>query len=377
LALLRCSVLGRVVDGPDVAHLEQRLATFFSVPSVVACNSGRVALELALRATGVRAGDEVIVPTFCCASTIPPIVAVGAVPVLADVGADLMLTPETVEAARTPRTRGVIVAHLFGNPARIEALEEVCRRCGLVLIDDAAQAFGARLNRRPLGTFGDVGIASFGNGKVCFGVGGGVLVSRDAAVVSRARGVALARAQVIPTLKRAAGVMVWRRWRRWSLPLQVTLNRRLGSSPEPEYTRGAMANLNAAVALSLVDTLEANLAARRARVEAYHQRLGREAEISLLPHHHGSACLTQLVGFAGGEHVAFKVLRTLRDAGYEVDRSFRPLHLQLTYERYARKPLPHTEREWQALVELPCEPSVRMVDIERIAALIRTTVGTS
>ena len=316
-----------------------------------------------------------IAPTFCCASIIPPIIAVGAQPVLADIGADLMLTADTVEAACTSRTRAVVVAHLFGNPAPIEALEEVCRRRGLVLIDDAAQALGARLNGRPLGTFGNAGIVSFGNGKVCFGVGGGALIARDAAVMARARGIALPRAQVLPTLKRAAEVMVWRRWRRWSLPLQVALNRSRGANPEPAYAPGAMANLNAAVASSLLDRLEANLAARRARVEAYHRLLGRENAISLFPHHGGSACLTQVVSFAGGEQVALKTLRALRDRGYEVDRSFRPLHLQTAYERYSRSPLPHAEREWQALIELPCEPSVGMDDVERIAGLVRTSVG--
>jgi dTDP-4-amino-4,6-dideoxygalactose transaminase len=99
--------------------------------------------------------------------------------------------------------------------------------------------------------------------------------------------------------------------------------------------------------------------------------------MSLLPHHGGSACLTQLVSFAGGEQVALEILRALRDAGYEVDRSYRPLHLQPAYERYARSPLPHAERAWQALVELPCEPSVRMNDVDRIAGLIRTIVDAS
>jgi dTDP-4-amino-4,6-dideoxygalactose transaminase len=135
-----------------------------------------------------------------------------------------------------------------------------------------------------------------------------------------------------------------------------------------------MANLDAAVAASLVDTLDANLAARRARVEAYRQQLGRETALSLLPHRSGSACLTQLVSFAGGEEVALAVLGALREAGYEVDRSFRPLHLQHAYARYARGALPNAEREWRTLLELPCEPSVSMADIERIARVVRAAV---
>ena len=97
--MLRCCLTGQVTDGTQVQRLMERLASFFVVPMVLPCKSGRVAIELALRALGVSAGAEVVVPTFCCSSVIPPIVAVGAIPVLADVGNALHLTPETVEAA--------------------------------------------------------------------------------------------------------------------------------------------------------------------------------------------------------------------------------------------------------------------------------------
>lgn len=375
-ALARCIGAGRVVYGPDIARLEARLAAFLGTPAAIACNSGRAALELALRATGVDAGDEVVVPTFCCASIIPPILAVGAVPVLADVGAGLTLTPETVEAALSSRTRAVVVAHLFGNPAPIEAIEALCRARGLVVVDDAAQALGAEVEGRRLGTFGDAGIVSFGNGKVCFGTGGGVLVSRERAVLEQARAVRFAPPAFASTLTRAAGVTVWRRWRRWSLPLQVALRRMLPAEAATAYAGRSMANLDATVASSLLDTLDANLAARRARVDEYRALLGDEVSWGLVPHAAGSACLTQVVSFHGGEHAALAVVKTLRDHGYEVDRSYRPLHLQSAYERHARGALPNAARAWPSLVELPCEPTVRMEDVRRIAEAVRAAAGT-
>jgi len=330
-----------------------------------------------LRATGVGAGDEVIVPTFCCASIIPPVLAIGAVPVLADVGDNLTLTSETVEAVRSPRTRAVIVAHLFGNPAAVETIANDCRRHGLVLIDDAAQALGATSSGRPLGTFGDAGIISFGNGKICFGVGGGILVSHRASVLAQARTIDAPSEAPAQMLKHAARVMLWRCWRRWTLPLYVATNRIFGAVGEPPYRRRAMANISAAVALSLMDTLHANLAARRAQVDTYHRLLGSEAGLHLLPHEEGSACLTQVVHFDGGERVALKVVRVLRDAGYEVGRSFEPLHLQVRYREYARASMPRAEASWRSLVELPCEPSVGTMDIRRIAAIVQAVVGTS
>jgi dTDP-4-amino-4,6-dideoxygalactose transaminase len=373
--LLRSFILGRVVAGPEVRRLEARIAAFFSTPGAIAYNSGRAALELALRATGVGAGDEVVAPTFCCTSIVSPILAVGALPVLADVGDALTLRPDAVEAACTPRTRAVVVAHLFGNPAPIHAIGEVCRRRGLILIDDAAQALGARLGDRLLGTFGDAGIVSFGNGKVCFGTGGGALISRDGAVLARARAVSRPPADIGPTVGRAASTLVWRRWRRWSLPLYISLARMVGERRDVPYTPRAMANLDAAVASTLLDTLETNLVARRARIDAYRTLLGAEPKLTLLSHDEGSACLSQVVDFHGDERLALRVQRVLRAAGYEVDRSYKPLHLQPEYHAYTRAPLPNAERVWSALVELPCEPGVRVDDVQRIAALVRATVG--
>jgi dTDP-4-amino-4,6-dideoxygalactose transaminase len=83
------------------------------------------------------------------------------------------------------------------------------------------------------------------------------------------------------------------------------------------------------------------------------------------------------VSFAHGERVALQMMGVLRDAGYEVDRTFRPLHLQPKYAHYARGPLPRAEREWSAIIELPCEPGVPVNDIRRIAALIRAGLATS
>jgi dTDP-4-amino-4,6-dideoxygalactose transaminase len=374
--MLRSCSLGRIVEGPDVQQLEQRLATLLSTPLAVACSSGRAALELALRATNVAAGDEVIVPTFCCASIIPPILAIGAVPVLADVGGGLSLTPESVEAACSPRTRAVIVPHLFGNPAPIDRIVDLCSRRGFTLIDDAAQALGATLDGQPLGTFGDAGIVSFGNGKICSGTGGGAVVSREQAVLERAGTIRFPRWETMPVLKRAAAVIVWRRWRRWSLPLHVVL-RRLGRSGKRSayYAARGMTNLDAAVALSLLETLEANLAARRTRVDEYRRLLGNASNLSLVPHWDGSACLTQLVDCRGNEQLSLQIVRALRRGGYEVDRSYRPLHLQTEYTKFARSPLPNAERMWPGLVELPCEPSVGIDDIRRIAELIHATAS--
>ena len=174
---------GRVIDGADLDDLRSRLVQELAVEDALLCGSGSLALEIALRACKVERGDEVVIPTFCCTAVVAPILATGATPVLADVGEELNLTVGTVRAVLTQKTRAIIVPHLFGNPADIEGIAELAARKNIRVIDDAAQALGATIHGRPVGSFGAAGILSFGNEKVCFGLGGGMAIFRDKKVL--------------------------------------------------------------------------------------------------------------------------------------------------------------------------------------------------
>ena len=152
-AILRSLVSGSVIEGPDLGQLRSAVMERLGVEDAIICGSGSLALEIALRACGVREGDEVVIPTFCCTSVVPPILAVGAHPVLADVGEELNITAETVEAVLTNKTTAIIVPHLFGNPAAINAIVDLARPKNIRVIDDAAQALGATIDGRPVGSF--------------------------------------------------------------------------------------------------------------------------------------------------------------------------------------------------------------------------------
>ncbi|HXH84812.1 MAG TPA: DegT/DnrJ/EryC1/StrS family aminotransferase [Candidatus Tectomicrobia bacterium] len=363
---------GRVRRGPHTGRLRARLAELFEGAEVVPCGSGRVAIELALRALGVGAGDEVVVPTFCCRSIMPPILALGATPVLADAGPDLNVSVATVDAALTTRTRAVIVPHLFGNPADVDGIEALCRPRGIAVIDDAAQALGATRSGRPVGAFGSAGIVSFGRGKVCFGTGGGALVTADTDVAARAASVTLTTAPAGRAAVDALSVLVWRRWRRVTLPALRLVSRFSRPPGRAAYRREAMRNIDAAVALTLLATLPDNVRARRARVARYRSVLEGCEGVDLVPHGPGSACLTQVVRVAGADgDRAAAVLARLRASGVEADRSYRPLHLMPAYARFARRPLTRADSVWTELVELPCEPSVRLDTVEAIARTVR------
>ena len=351
------------------------------VEEAILCGSGSLALEIALRACGVREGDEVIVPTFCCTSVIPPIVAVGARPVLADVGEELNITAETVEAALTKKTRAIVVPHLFGNPAGIHAIIDLARSKNIRVIDDAAQALGATIDGRPVGAFGDLGILSFGSEKVCFGLGGGVVVYREKENLKSGWNLNLSPAQLSPTLRNFLSTLFWRRWRRWTLPVQTWLSHPTRSdpdSPPSPYRKENLSNLNAVVASSLLQTLDENLAARRARVRAYQDLLKSDERLRLIAHQPGSACLSQVVRVLPGRRgndLSAHLVDVLHSAGFEVQGSYVPIHLLACYQSWARQRLPYAERVWSDLIELPCEPAVSLTQVERIARITRQVLG--
>ena len=151
-AILRSLFSASVIEGTAIGDLRSLVIETLGVEDALLCSSGSCALEIALRACGVGKNDEVVIPTFCCSAVVPPILAVGALPVLADIGPELNLTVETVDAALTRKTRAIIVPHLFGNPADIGAIVALAGAKNIRVIDDAAQALGATIDGRAVGT---------------------------------------------------------------------------------------------------------------------------------------------------------------------------------------------------------------------------------
>jgi dTDP-4-amino-4,6-dideoxygalactose transaminase len=147
---------GMVAQGPEVAAFEQEFGAHFADGrETVAVNSGTAGLHLGLLAAGIGAGDEVIVPSFTFAATGNSVALTGASPVFADIEPEhFSLDPASVEAAITPRTKAIMPVHLYGHPAHMTELLAVADRHGLAIFEDAAQAHGAALGGRKVGTFG-------------------------------------------------------------------------------------------------------------------------------------------------------------------------------------------------------------------------------
>jgi len=180
---------GRFVGGPEIAAFEREYAAYCRAEHCVGCSNGTAAVTLALRALGVGPGDEVITTTFTFIATAESIVEVGATPVLVDADPEtaLMRTAD-VEAAITPRTKAIVVVHLYGQPVDMDAFRELADAHGLKLVEDAAQAHGAEWNGRRVGSMGDVAAFSFFPGKNLGAIGdAGAVTTSDPEVATRLR----------------------------------------------------------------------------------------------------------------------------------------------------------------------------------------------
>jgi dTDP-4-amino-4,6-dideoxygalactose transaminase len=180
-AVTRVIGSGNFVLGPEVAAFEERFADYSQTAHCRAVSSGTSALHLALLAAGIGAGDEVITVAMTFVATTAAILYSGARPVFVDVDpVTWTMSPASIEAAITPRTKAILPVHLHGLMADMDPIISIARRHGLVVIEDAAQAHGAKYKGRRAGSIGDLGCFSFYPGKNlgAFGEGGAVITNR-------------------------------------------------------------------------------------------------------------------------------------------------------------------------------------------------------
>jgi 8-amino-3,8-dideoxy-alpha-D-manno-octulosonate transaminase len=162
-------------------ELEFELQNTFQSKHVQLVSSGTAAVSVALASAGVGAGDEVIMPTFTFVASFEAIMMLGAIPVLVDVDDTLCLNPEAVEKAITTKTKAVMVVQMCGSMANMDALQKVCTKHNLLLVEDACQAIGGKYNGKPLGSIGDLGCFSFDFVKtITCGEGGAVITNNKA-----------------------------------------------------------------------------------------------------------------------------------------------------------------------------------------------------
>ncbi len=332
----------RFVGGDAVADFEQKWASYCGVPDAVGVGSGTDALQLTLMALGIGAGDEVIVPANTFIASAEAVVLAGATPVFADVSPDtLLLTPAQLEAAVTPRTAAVIVVHLYGQMPDMDTLSRSADRAGIVLIEDAAQAHGARWRGRPAGSIGRAGCFSFYPAKNLGAFGdAGAVVTADADLADRLR------------CLRDHG-----------------RSRRSRYEHELVGTNSRLDALQAVVLTAKLARLEAWTGARRSIAARYRTALG-GGPGRLVAEEPASQGAYHLAVARMPEREAAR--RRLTAAGIETQIHYPiPCHRQAAYRRFATRPLPVAEDSAGEILSLPMFPHLSDRRVTRVCDAVR------
>jgi dTDP-4-amino-4,6-dideoxygalactose transaminase len=332
---------GRFAQGPATSDFEEKFAAYCGVDHCVSLNSGTSALHLALRCLDVGPGDEVITVAMTFIGTAWAISYVGAKPVFVDIDpARRTMCPAKLEAAITPRTKAVVPVHLFGMPAEMDHINLIAERHGLPIIEDAAQAHGARYRDKRAGQFGQIACFSFYPSKNLGAYGeGGALVTNDASIAQRAR-----------SLRDHAQSQKY-------LHDEIGYNYRMDS-------------FQAAVLAIKLKRLDAWNAARADRA-AYYTELLVNSSYKLPTHFSDSECVWHCYVIEATERD--RVRSVLLEAGIETAIHYPvPVHLQKAYAHLGYKPgdLPVTERLCQYCLSLPIYPELSKEKIFTVTSIL-------
>lgn len=177
---------GIFINGPELTQLEEEVAGICSRKYAVGVNSGTDALFLGLRGLGLQSGDEVITTSLSWVATANAIALTGACPVFADIKEDLNIDPKSVEKLITRKTKAILAVHYTGRVCKMEVLRKIVDQRGIMLVEDAAQAFTAKRNGQPAGSFGDIACFSMNPMKVFAACGeAGMILTDDEALYNK------------------------------------------------------------------------------------------------------------------------------------------------------------------------------------------------
>lgn len=336
-------------NGKYITAFEESFAKFCGVKHAIATNNGTTALHLALVALGVKAGDEVIIPTVTYIATANAVRYCGATPVLVDVCADTMnIDPAAIEGKITERTKGIMPVHLYGHPAEMAPIVEIAHRHGLFVLEDAAEAHGAMCHGKTVGSIGHCATFSFFGNKIVTTGEGGMITTDDSELAARMR------------LFRGQGMDLARRY--WFEV--VGYNYR-------------MTNIQAAIGLAQMETVESAIADRDRLAAWYNAHLSPLARKIITPKPSSWArqvyWMYNIFLREGGEEQRDAVMKYLDVAGIETRPVFYPMHVMPPYRQAGSYPVADL---WaQRGINLPTHQLLTEDDVRRIAKALSTAIG--
>lgn len=338
-------------NGRFIGEFEKRIAELCDVKHCIATNNGTTALHLALVALDLKPGDEVIVPTLTYIASANAVRYCGGVPVFVDnEEATFNLDPKAIEAKITPRTRGIMPVHLYGHPVDMDPILEIARRHKLFVLEDAAEAIGAKYKGRPTGGLGDCATFSFfGNKLITTGEGGAVTTNDD------------------------------------ELARKLRLYRGQGMDPERRYWfpvigyNYRMTNVAAAIGVGQMEQVDKHLASRRAVAKAYDERLKPLSNRIVLPKTESYAeHVYWMYTIVLGDDVKKsrdEVMAAMDKAGIETRPIFYPMHVMPPYADDTGGPYPTAEHCAARGINLPTHARLSNQDIDRVVAALAAAIA--
>ena len=344
--------------GPNVDGFERDLERYTGAAHAAALSSGTAALHLALILLGVEAGDEVVCSSFTFSASANPIVYQGATPVFVDSEADTWnLDPEALAEALEDSQRSgklpkaVIAVHLYGMPAKMTEIVDICARYGVPLIEDAAEALGSSYYGKAMGTFGAFGILSFNGNKIITTSGGGALISDNAEWIAKSRFLATQARDPAPHYQHS----------------HIGYNYRLS-------------NISAGIGRGQMQVLDDRVAARRANTARYSAFFADYPGVTMQREPEGMFSnrwlTTILVDPAKTGGVTREDLRLALDAdNIEARPLWKPLHLQPVFESYPYYGNGLSEKLFDQGLCLPSGSSLSDEEFGRITGILERVLS--
>lgn len=339
--------------GPQLKAFEDAIAKYVGVTHAVAVNSGTSALHLVLRSFGLKAGDEVVIPSFAFAAVGNVLLQENLVPVFADLEPETFnMDPGSVERAIGPRTKAILFVHTFGIPARARELRQLSDDRGLVLIEDASEALGSSIDGKKVGRFGNAAIFAFYPNKMVTTGEGGMVVTDSEETADRCRRL------------RNQGRVISNEW------YQQT---------EPGFSY-RLSDLNCALGTSQLARIEETLSQRKRLARCYGERLSRVQEIKLVSERAGDEVgwFTYPVRLAEkfSQRERDKLWAELNAAGVGCARYFAPLHRQPVMQGKAKSQiLPVTDSVAGRVFQLPFFTQLTEEQIDQVGGRLETVLA--
>jgi dTDP-4-amino-4,6-dideoxygalactose transaminase len=329
-------------EGPEIEQFEKAIIDYMGVPGVLVCNSGTSALHMALLACGVKYHHEVIVPSFTFVATVNAVKFVGAEPVFADIEPQTYgLDPQDVEKKITGKTKAIIAVHYGGHPCKIKELRKMAFKHNLLLIEDAAEAMGAIVEGKQVGTFGDCAILSFCQSKIISTGEGGAVVTGNKYFYDQAR-----------------------------------LIRSHGKQDEDFVSLGynfRMSSMQAALGISQLERISDLIQKRQQVAHWYKEKLPgvwlNQIKYPSLPKMDGNVFQLYTIQTPKRD----LIMRHLQEKGIPCKIYFNPIHLSTYYKRQKWEPvsLPVTEQTSKEVLSLPMYPDLTESEVDQVCESIK------